>query len=45
MVKDSFDKVFKKISKYYDKRLIKYRNSPRSVGQRNISTLEKDSQF
>ena len=41
MVKDNFNKVFKKISKYYDKRLIKYRNSPRSVGQININTLEK----
>lgn len=41
MVKNNFDKIFQKISSEYDKNLIKYGNSPKSVGQLNIRTLEK----
>tara|TARA_B100002052_G_scaffold291142_1_gene310743 strand:+ start:120 stop:785 length:666 start_codon:yes stop_codon:yes gene_type:complete len=41
MKKDNFEKIFNKISKYYDERIIKYDDSPKSVGQKNIQTLEK----
>ena len=41
IVKNNYDKIFQKISKEYDKNLIKFGNSPKSVGQLNIRTLEK----
>ena len=41
MKKDNFDKIFNKISKYYDERILKYDDSPKSVGQKNIKTLER----
>ena len=40
-VKNNYDKIFKKISKEYEKNLDKYGNSPRSVGQLDTKTLEK----
>ena len=41
MKKNNFDKIFNEISNYYDKRVIKYKDTPNSVGQKNIQTLEK----
>lgn len=41
MKKNNFDKIFKEISNYYNKRIIQYKDTPKSVGQRNIKTLEK----
>ena len=40
-VKNSYAKIFSKISKEYDKNLDKYGNSPKSVGQLDVKTLEK----
>lgn len=40
-VKNNYDKVFQKIIKEYDENLIKYGNSPKSVGLLNLHTLEK----
>ena len=39
--KNNYDKVFQKISSEYDKNFIKFGNSPKSVGQLNLPTLEK----
>lgn len=41
MLKSNFNKILQKISREYDENLIKYGNSPKSVGQLNITTLEK----
>ncbi len=41
MKKKNFEKIFSKISNYYDKRILKYKGSTKSVGQKNIKTLEK----
>ena len=41
MKKNNFDKIFNEISNYYDERIIKYKDTPKSVGQKNIETLEK----
>ena len=41
MKKNNFEKIFKEISNYYDERITKYKDSPKSVGQKNIKTLEK----
>ena len=38
-VKNSYDEIFKKISKEYDNNIIKHGNSPKSVGQLDIRTL------
>ena len=40
-VKNNYDRVFQKIIKEYDENLIKYGNSPKSVGLLNLHTLEK----
>ena len=39
--KNNYDQIFKKISGEYDKNFFKFGNSPKSVGQLNIDTLEK----
>jgi len=39
--KNDYDKIFQKISMEYDKNFAKYGNSPKSVGQLDIRTLEK----
>ena len=39
--KNDYDKIFQKISMEYDKNFVKYGNSPKSVGQLDIRTLEK----
>ena len=39
--KNNYDKIFQKISMEYDKNFTKYGNSPKSVGQLDIRTLEK----
>ena len=41
MKKNNFEKIFNEISNYYDERIIKYEDTPKSVGQKNIETLEK----
>ena len=41
MKKNNFEKIFNEISNYYDERIIKYKDTPKSVGQKNIETLEK----
>ena len=41
MKKNNFEKIFKEIATYYDKRIIKYKDSTKSVGQKNTKTLEK----
>ena len=41
MKKNNFAKIFNEISSYYDKRIIKYKDTPKSVGQKNTETLEK----
>ena len=40
MKKNNFEKIFKEIATYYDKRIIKYKDSTKSV-TKNTKTLEK----
>ena len=41
IAKNNYEKIFQKISKEYNENFVKYGNSPKSVGQLDISTLEK----
>jgi len=41
IAKNNYDKIFQKISKEYNENFAKYGNSPKSVGQLDIRTLEK----
>ena len=41
VVKNDYDKIFRKISTVYDESLTKYGDSPKSVGQLDIQTLER----
>ena len=45
VVKNNYDKIFQKISMEYDKNFAQVWNSPKSVGQLDIHTLEKRFQF